>query len=108
MPRNDLLVIGLAPRVLALRRTTGEVVWATELGSTGSVATVRVDGDRVYAGCLGEVTCLDLATGAVVWHNPLKGYGLHPVIFSAEGAAVPASAGADDAGGAAAAAAAGA
>jgi outer membrane protein assembly factor BamB len=92
MSPNDLIVIGLAPRVLALRKATGEVVWATELASTGSLTTVRVEGGRVYAGCLGEVTCLDLATGAVLWHNPLKGYGIHPVLFAGDGPAAASAA----------------
>ncbi|MCE9634928.1 MAG: PQQ-binding-like beta-propeller repeat protein [Planctomycetes bacterium] len=82
---RKLLFIGLAPRVLALDPDTGDVVWATELPSSGGiVATIRVEGGRVYAGVAGEVTCLDAADGKVLWHNQLKGFGMHPVTFAAD------------------------
>ena len=32
------------------------------------------EGDRLYAASGGEVSCLERATGKVLWHNPLKGY----------------------------------
>lgn len=84
-PAPKLLFIGLAPRVIALDPASGEVVWATELPTAGGiVATIRVEGDRIYAGAAGEVTCLDAADGAIVWHNQLKGFGMHPVIFAAD------------------------
>lgn len=86
MPAHrPLLFIGLAPRVLALEPATGDVVWATELPSSGGiVATIRVEGGRVYAGAAGEVTCLDAADGKLLWHNQLKGFGMHPVIFASD------------------------
>ena len=32
-------------------------------------------GERLYAASSGEVSCLDAASGKLLWHNPLKGFG---------------------------------
>jgi outer membrane protein assembly factor BamB len=34
------------------------------------------DGNRVFALSQGEAYCLDAGTGTILWHNPLKGFGL--------------------------------
>jgi hypothetical protein len=37
--------------------------------------TLLLDGDRLIASTNGYMYCLDPLTGAIRWHNPLKGYG---------------------------------
>jgi outer membrane protein assembly factor BamB len=34
-----------------------------------------LDGDRLIVSTNGYIYCLDPLSGAIVWHNPLKGYG---------------------------------
>ena len=80
---KDYLYIGIAPRVVALDRATGAVVWATSLPGAGTarIVTVSVDEDRVYAGATGKVYALDARAGTILWQNPLKGYGMADVMF---------------------------
>ena len=67
-------------RALALDERTGEVLWTYEWGATyrallasyaaGPMATPTVDDDRVYMlGATGLLWCLNVETGAVVWHR---------------------------------------
>ena len=67
-------------RALALDEQTGEVLWTYEWGATyrallasyaaGPLATPTVDDDRVYMlGATGLLWCLNVETGAVVWHR---------------------------------------
>ena len=67
-----------------LRADTGEPVWtvsypaAAEMDYTSaSRATPVIVGDKVYLfGALGDLLCVELKTGAVLWHiNLIRGYG---------------------------------
>jgi outer membrane protein assembly factor BamB len=53
---------------------SGGRVWETKLKGA-SFVTVLVDGGQVFAGTQGEIFCLDGATGKILWHDGLKGYG---------------------------------
>jgi outer membrane protein assembly factor BamB len=77
MNPSDILLLGLKKSVTAFHRADGSLLWKTELpnGSGGAFVTVLSDARRVYATCNGALTCLDLFTGAVLWSDPLKGYG---------------------------------
>jgi outer membrane protein assembly factor BamB len=67
--------------VMALDRSKeGKEVWATSLGQArhggggypGPRCTPTVDGNRVYAlGLSGDLVCLDVKNGRVVWHKNL-------------------------------------
>ncbi len=35
-----------------------------------------LDGDRLIASSSGNLYCLDALTGKILWHNPMKGYGM--------------------------------
>ena len=54
--------------------------------ATGPVVAVHARGGLVYASSAGEVHCLDAHTGALVWHNELKGYGLGFAALTTAGA----------------------
>jgi outer membrane protein assembly factor BamB len=75
MKSSELVFIGIKGSVIAMNRTTGEQVWVTRLKGSDFVNVVHHDG-LIFATCYGEVFCLDPLSGAVLWHNPLKGYGL--------------------------------
>ena len=74
--QRTLVYVGIRGCVVALDRDSGDAVWSAELRRGSSFVPIVVDGARVFAASGGEVTCLDAATGAVVWHNPLKGFGM--------------------------------
>ena len=72
---TEHLYVGIKGGVLAMRKSDGSAAWFTKLRRGASFVPLILDGDRIYAASCGEVTCLDATTGAVLWHNELKGYG---------------------------------
>jgi len=46
-----------------------------------------LDGGRVFATCCGEIFCLDPLAGEVLWHNPLKGFGIGLATIATEAGA---------------------
>lgn len=68
------IYLGIKGSVIALNSTTGESVWAQSLKG-GDFVNVALDGGNLFAATHGELFCLDPRTGAIRWHNPLKGYG---------------------------------
>ena len=75
MTIEQLIFVGLNGYALALNRDTGEIVWSNSEMKSGYV-TLLLDGDRLIASNNGYIFCLDPLTGAIRWHNPLKGYGM--------------------------------
>jgi len=85
-------------RVLCLDEATGRVLWKHEYPVTYTIAypagprcTPTVHGDRVYTlGAEGDLFCLKVATGEVVWSRDLKkdyatkaalwGWASHPLV----------------------------
>jgi outer membrane protein assembly factor BamB len=74
MKTSDLMFVGIKGSVVALKRATGEKVWATHLKGFDFVNVVLQE-QAVVASCCGEIFCLDPLTGDALWHNPLKGFG---------------------------------
>ena len=76
MPRDAqvLIFVGIKHSVVALDEGSGSPVWRTELHS-GEFVSVLWDGEALIAANAGEVWRLDPNTGAVLWHNQLKGMG---------------------------------
>ena len=68
---------------MALNRSTGQQVWATNLKGSDFVNVVVQDG-KVLASCYGEIFCLDPLTGNARWHNPLKRFGRGLATIAAE------------------------
>ena len=77
--RHSLVYIGIKSSVAAFDSKTGAAVWRTLLPakykSSASFVTVVRDSEHLYAACAGELFALDPATGALRWHEPLKGQG---------------------------------
>jgi outer membrane protein assembly factor BamB len=72
---KDLVFVGIRGALVALDRTTGTERWRTRLKGQQPIL-FTLDGPGLYATANGEAFCLDAATGAVLWNNPLKGLGL--------------------------------
>ena len=68
------ICVGIKGSVVALDRLTGDILWQTKLKGSDFVNVVG-DGAEVFAVTVGEVFCLDVASGVIKWHNPLKGWG---------------------------------
>ena len=77
MTANDLIFLGLKSRVSAVGKNDGLILWSTQLpGSLGEgFVTVNCDGKRVFAYTKGQLHCLDLFSGQILWTNELKGFG---------------------------------
>jgi outer membrane protein assembly factor BamB len=76
MPRDPqtLFYVGIRSSVIALDERSGTEVWSAKLRGSDFV-TVLWDGEALIAGNGGEVFRLDPQTGAILWHNQLKGLG---------------------------------
>src|SRR5262245_33666651 len=74
MTVDDLIFVGLNGYAVALHRDSGDIVWSCNEMKSGYV-TLLLDGDRLIVSTNGYIYCLDPSTGAVLWHNPMKGYG---------------------------------
>lgn len=74
---DNIVILGVKRTVIAFDKQTGARLWTKELssGMSGDFVTVVADALRVYAHTHGEIYCLDLATGAVLWHDGLTGLG---------------------------------
>ena len=74
---DNFVILGVKRTVIAFDRQTGARLWTKELssGMSGDFVTVVADAHRVYAHTHGEIYCLDLTTGAVLWHDGLTGLG---------------------------------
>lgn len=84
-----LLLLGAKNSVCAFNRNNGDLVWRTQLsgsGFGGEFVTIHVDGLQVFAHGRGELHCLELTTGRVLWSNPLKGLGYGIATLATPGA----------------------
>jgi len=73
---SEHLYVGIKGHILGIRKYDGTVAWSTKLRRGSSFVPIIQEGDRLYAASGGEVSCLDSATGTVLWHNQLKGFGM--------------------------------
>jgi len=83
--KTKMVYLGIRGSVVAMDGATGRELWARALKGSDFVNVV-LDGDNLYAAAHGEISCLDPRTGAIRWHNPLKGRGWGLVSVAAEGA----------------------
>jgi outer membrane protein assembly factor BamB len=77
MKPEEIIVIGVKHSVSAVSKADGSVLWTTKLpgGLGGDFVTVACDGERVFAHSSGQLFCLDLWSGRMLWSNELRGYG---------------------------------
>lgn len=73
MKKQELVFVGIKGCVVALDRESGDEVWRAQAGS--DYVTVLWDGEALFAATSGEISRLDADSGAVLWHNKLKGLG---------------------------------
>ena len=73
--RANSVYVGIKGTVLALERNSGRILWQRNLAGSSFVNLVE-SGQQLFALSQGEAYCLDAETGAILWHNPLKGLGL--------------------------------
>ena len=77
MPRDPrtLIFVGIKNHVLALDAATGDEMWRAKLKGSDFVS-VFWDGQHLVAANAGEAFGIDPQSGAILWHNPMKGLGL--------------------------------
>jgi len=73
--KPNLVYVGIKGSVVAFDQESGARIWETGLKG-GAFVTLLVDGSRIFATAQGEIFCLSAADGKILWHDPLKGYGL--------------------------------
>jgi outer membrane protein assembly factor BamB len=77
MKLQEIILIGVKHTVCAVSKANGASLWTTKLpgGLGGDFVTVACDGERVFAHSSGQLFCLDLWSGRMLWTNELRGYG---------------------------------
>lgn len=70
----ETLFLGMSGKVICLNKLDGKEQWVTKI-KRSSLSNVYAEGDRVYAYSGGYMYCLDANNGAILWENPLKGFG---------------------------------
>ncbi|MGB8353032.1 MAG: PQQ-binding-like beta-propeller repeat protein [Chthoniobacteraceae bacterium] len=78
MNPNSVLFVGIKGKVTAINKRDGVILWTTKLsgGLGDDFVTLTCDDTMLYAAARGEIHCLDITTGNVLWINRLKGYGI--------------------------------
>ncbi len=89
------LIIGTNGAVSAIDPKSGNVLWKTVLttgeflsSTSHSDVSVLVQGDVIFAGGSGHLFCLEAASGRILWHNPLKGFGHNDISLAMNGVSV--------------------
>lgn len=77
MKASEIILIGIKHSVSAVSRANGQVLWTTKLpgGLGGDFVAVACDGERVFAHSSGQLFCMELSSGRMLWTNELRGYG---------------------------------
>ena len=78
MTADSIVLLATKCTVLAFERETGRRVWQTALKSgwtNQDFVTLVADECRVFATTKGELFCLDLFTGLLLWTDGLTGMG---------------------------------
>ena len=77
MNTSEVIFLGLNSRVIALNRRDGQILWSTPLGGIlgDGYVSLNADDQQVYVYAKGQMYCLDVVSGRVLWNNELKGFG---------------------------------
>jgi outer membrane protein assembly factor BamB len=93
MHLHKLLFLGLNGKVAALDRDSGEIVWEwiakdpDKNRAVGGYMTLLVDQGQLFVSANGYTYRLDPVTGAELWANPLRGWGVGPAALATSTAA---------------------
>lgn len=88
MHLHQLLFVALNGRVAALDRDSGQIIWQwtakhpDKHWPVGGYMTLLVDQGQLFASANGYTYRLDPLTGAELWANPLRGWGLGPAALA--------------------------
>ncbi|MBL8843554.1 MAG: PQQ-binding-like beta-propeller repeat protein [Planctomycetes bacterium] len=94
VPLEQRLFVGTHGFVAALEQATGRELWRTSLPDTGySIVTLLLEAGFLFAASGGHCFALDPESGAIAWHNELKGLGQGALCLATT--RVPANASAD-------------
>lgn len=77
MNPTDVVFVALKKQVAALNKSDGAILWTTQLpGAMGDgFVTLTCDDTRLYAFTQGQMHCLDVISGNILWSNKMKGFG---------------------------------
>jgi outer membrane protein assembly factor BamB len=85
MKPDEVVLLAVKARVLAISKRDGNTLWTTKLpgGMTSDFVTVLANKSHVFVHTKGQMHCLSLATGAIQWTNELPGcgYGIASIVF---------------------------
>lgn len=85
----NLVLLGIKNSVVAFDRKDGRIAWTSKLpasGVGGDFVSLHADGIQVFAYAGGQLSCLELTTGRILWTNPLKGLGYGMATLTTPGA----------------------
>lgn len=77
MTADDIVLVAVKSRVMAISKRDGRILWATDLGGgiSSNFVTLLATDTQVFAHTKGKVHCLALTTGWIQWTNELPGCG---------------------------------
>lgn len=78
---NQDFYIGVKGCVVRIERSTGKIIWKTQLKG-GHLTTLVVDDDLIVAHTKGELFGVSRDDGSILWKNPLTGLGYGPCIIA--------------------------
>ena len=79
--KTNYIYLGTNCAVVKVSKDKGEIKWRTVLKpetffhSGHHFVSLLVEDDRVFVHTIGELFCLDVGTGKILWRNPLSGLG---------------------------------
>jgi outer membrane protein assembly factor BamB len=94
MDPSKVVLLGVKGTVLAFNQETGEQLWKQPLkpGMGEPFVTVIADAQRIYAHTGGEIFCLELSSGRILWQDGLTGLGYGIASLAIPGQPVPSAA----------------
>ena len=88
-PALDLILVATQGLVVALRKSDGIELWRTRLPGMAFFVTILVDPPHAFAHTRGELHCLDLASGHIIWTNNLPSTGYNLASLAITGSSAP-------------------
>jgi hypothetical protein len=83
---DRVIAFAHGPGVSCLDIRDGAEIWRTHLPGMPSADSLLCDEGHVFAGGSGEVFCLRITDGHLLWHDPFKGKGAGAIAIAIHGA----------------------